>query len=161
VKIYGAKEFKWGTNVGLFFYGGSGTPVSTLVNTTNQIPVFVNGRGDLGRTPILTQTDLNVFHDFKLGEVKRLRFEMNMQNLFNQKTARAIFPYVNRGAGTAVPSSGIDLHGVDLTKGYDYKALIAATPDASAPRGALDPRFMQEDLFNTGFAGRFGIKFVF
>ncbi|MBL8296120.1 MAG: TonB-dependent receptor [Bryobacterales bacterium] len=161
IKLYGAKEFKWGTNVGLFFYGGSGTPVSTLVNTTNQIPVFVNGRGDLGRTPILTQTDLNVFHDFKIGETKRLRFEMNMQNLFNQKTARQIFPYVNRGAGTAVPSSGIDLHGVDLTKGYDYKALIALTPDASAPRGALDPRFLKQDLFNPGFAGRFGIKFVF
>lgn len=160
-KIYGAKEFKFGTNVGLFFYGGSGTPVSTLVVTRNQIPVFVNGRGDLGRTPILTQTDLNVFHDLKFGETKRLRFEMNMLNLFNQKTARAVFNYLNRGAGTAVPSSGINLSGVDLTQGYDYNALINATPDASAPRGALDPRFGREDLFNTGFAGRFGVKFIF
>lgn len=161
VKIYGAKEFKWGTNVGLFFYGGSGTPVSTLVNTRNQIPVFVNGRGDLGRTPVLTQTDLNVFHDFKFGEVKKLRVEMNMQNLFNQKTSRAVFSYLNRGAGTAVPSSGIDLSGVDLFKGYDYNALIAATPDASAARGALDPRFGKDALFNPGFAGRFGIKYIF
>lgn len=160
-KIYGAKQFSFGTNVGLFFYGGSGTPVSTLVNTRNQIPVFVNGRGDLGRTPVLTQTDLNVYHDLKFGDTKRLRFEMNMLNLFNQKTSRAIFSYVNRGAGTAVPSSGIDLSGVDLAQGYDYMALINATPDASAPRGALDPRFGREDLFNPGFAGRFGIKFIF
>jgi hypothetical protein len=160
-KLYGAKEFKWGTNVGMFFYGGSGTPVSSLVVTRNQIPVFVNGRGDLGRTPFLTQTDLNVFHDFKFGEVKRLRFEMNMQNLFNQKTSRAVFSYLNRGAGTAVPSSGINLSNVDLFKGYDYNALIAATPDASAARGALDPRFGKDALFNPGFAGRFGVKFIF
>ena len=161
VKLYGAKEFKWGTNVGLFFYGGSGTPVTTQVYTQNQIPVMVNGRGDLGRTPILTQTDLNIFHDVKVGEGKKIRFEMNMQNLFNQKTARAVFPYLNRGAGTPAPGSGIDLSKTDLTKGYDYNALIAATPDARTARGSLDPRFMREDLFNPGFAGRFGIKFIF
>jgi hypothetical protein len=28
------------------------------VNTVKQIPVFVNGRGDIGRTPVLTRTDL-------------------------------------------------------------------------------------------------------
>ena len=86
---------------------------------------------------------------------------MNMLNLFNQKTSRAIFNYVNRGAGTAVPSSAINLSGVDLFQGYDYMALINATPDASAARGALDPRFGREDLFNPGFTGRFGIKFIF
>lgn len=160
-KIYGAKQFKFGTNVGVFFYGGSGTPVSTLVNTVNQVPVFVNGRGDMGRTPILTQTDLNVYHDLKLSETKRIRFEMNMLNLFNQKTSRAIFNYLNRGGGVAVPSSGIDLSDIDLFQGFDYMALINETPDASKPRGALDPRFGYQDLFNPGFAGRFGIKFIF
>ena len=34
-----------------FVYAGSGTPMSTVVNTTNTIPVLVNGRGDMGRTP--------------------------------------------------------------------------------------------------------------
>lgn len=160
-KLYGAKELKWGTNVGLFFYGGSGTPLSTYVATTNQIPVFVDGRGDMGRTPFLTQTDLNVYHDLKFGETKRLRLEMNMQNLFNQKTSRYRFNYLNRGAGGAQGSSAIDLHGVDLFKGYDYRALINATPDQRGTRGAYDPRYGLDDQFNAGFAGRFGIKFIF
>lgn len=49
---------KFGSEVGLFFYAGSATPLTTYVATTNQIPVMVEGRGDMGRTPFLTKTDL-------------------------------------------------------------------------------------------------------
>ena len=160
-KFYGSKMFKWGTEVGGFFYAGSGTPLSTFVNTANQIEAFVNGRGDLGRTPVLTQTDLLVSHEFKLTESKKLRFEFNALNLFNQKTARFRFTDINRGYVYPREGSAIDLSGIDLFKGYDYKALIAETPDASSPVGALDPRFGKDDLWNTGFSGRFGIKFIF
>ena len=59
---------------------------------------MVNGRGDMGRTPTLSQTDLMVSHEFKIKEGKTLRFEFNMMNLFNQKTARHI-----RSIGNPVP----------------------------------------------------------
>ncbi|MEX2260706.1 MAG: TonB-dependent receptor [Bryobacteraceae bacterium] len=164
-KVYGNKEFNFGssntTSVGLFFYAGSGTPLTTQVYTTNQIPVFAEGRGDLGRTPFLTQTDLILYHDLKFGEVKRVRFEFNALNLFNQKTARNVFMWLNRGAGGAQPGSAIDLHNVDLFQGYDYRALLSQTADQLSGRGAYDPRFGQADLFNTGFTGRFGVKFIF
>ena len=120
------------------FYGGSGTPLSTYVNTINQIPVFVNGRGDMGRTPIFTQTDLLVAHEFKFTEAKRLRFEFNALNLFNQKTSRHRFNNLNRGAGAARQSSAIDLSNVDLAKGYDYRALILQSPEGAF---AFDPRY--------------------
>ncbi len=51
-KFYGAYRLPFGTQVGGFVYAGSGTPMSTVVNTTNTIPVLVNGRGDMGRTPV-------------------------------------------------------------------------------------------------------------
>ena len=156
VKFYGSYLFKFGTEIGGFFYGGSGTPVTTGYQTLNQIEVFANGRGDLGRTPIFTQTDLLVSHEFKMGEHKALRLEMNMVNLFNQKTARHIYPSINRERNQ---SAGIDLSGVDLTKGYDANALLAATPLGTA--GAKAPQFGMEDIFNPGFAGRFGVKFIF
>ena len=54
----------------------------------------------MGRTPFLTQTDLVVAQELKFGERKRLRFEFNAQNVFNQKTARHIFNTLNRGAGS-------------------------------------------------------------
>ena len=160
-KLFGSKKLPWGTEIGGFFQASSGTPISTFVNTLNQIEVFVNGRGDLGRTPILTQTDLMVSHEFKVREGKVIRLEFNGLNVFNQKTPRYQFTDVNRGAGAAVASSAINLASTDLFNGYNYTAMIAATPDASKPSGALDPRFGKWDLWNSPFSGRVMVKFIF
>ena len=46
----------------------------------------------------------------------------------------------------------------NLANGYDYNALIAATPDGA---NALDPRYQMEDLFNPGLQGRLSVKFIF
>lgn len=160
IKLYGSKTLKWGdrnaTDLGVFFYAASGTPLTTLVNTINGTQPFVNGRGDLGRTPFFNYTNLVVGHEIKMGEVKRIRLEFNANNLFNQKTARGVWQQYNR----AIASAEIDLSGTDLAKGYDYQALIAKTPDA-AKGLALSPLFRQADLFNPGFAGRFLLKFIF
>ncbi len=90
LKLYGSYTIKWGTEIGGLYYAGSGTPVSTYVMDVQNIPLFVNGRGDLGRTPTLTQTDMVIAHEFKLKfkETARLRFEFNAQNLLNHKTSR-------------------------------------------------------------------------
>ena len=72
-----------------------------------------------------------------------------MINLFNQKTALHIFNGLNRGTGAGLPvqSAAIDLSGTDLTKGYDYNALILKTPDGAR---AYDPRYGMADLFQDG-----------
>lgn len=158
IKLYGSKYFKWGermgSDVGALFYGGSGTPLTTLANTINGTQTFVNGRGDLGRTPFLTQTDLVAGHEFKVGEGKKIRFEFNLQNLFNQKTARSRWTQLNR----ARASAEINLAPIDLSKGYDYKTMIGNTSEGQK---AFSPLFGLEDWFNPGFTGRFGVKFIF
>ena len=81
----------------------------------------------MGRTPILTRTDLLVSHELSLADRKRLRLELNIQNLFNQKTATHIFNYLNKGApagGQTRPANAIDFSEVNLAAGYDYNALI-------------------------------------
>ncbi|MBY0503888.1 MAG: carboxypeptidase regulatory-like domain-containing protein [Bryobacteraceae bacterium] len=160
IKLYGSKTINWNTktatDVGAFFYAASGTPLTTLVNTINGTQPFVNGRGDLGRTPFLTYTNLVIAQEFKMGETRKLRVEFNANNLFNQKTARHLWTELNRG----IASAEIDLSNTDLAKGYDYNALIAKTPD-NAKGLALSPLFKQADLFNPGFAGRFLLKYIF
>lgn len=158
VKLYGSYLLPFGTQVGAFFYGGSGTPLTTYVVSTNQTQLFVNGRGDMGRTPILTRTDLLVSHEIALAGTRRLRFEFNALNVFNQKATRHVFNFLNRGAGAPRPSSAIDLSETDLRDGYDYNALIAATPDG---RNAYDPRYGRPDLFDPGFQGFVTVKFLF
>ncbi len=154
LKLYGAKQFKFGTEIGTFFRVMSGTPVTTQVNSVNGIPIYVNGRGDMGRTPTFNQTDLMIAHELKIGksESKKLRFEFNMINLFNQKTSMFTFDRYNREE--TYDTTGIDLSGTDLTQGFDYKAMVAAA-------GGLDPRYGKPALFNQGFQGRLLVKFIF
>jgi hypothetical protein len=158
VKAYGSWQAPFGTQFGAFFYGGSGTPISTYVNTTNQIPVFVEGRGDMGRTPFLTRTDLLVAHQLNLGGNRGLRFEINVLNVFNQKTVTHIFNYLNKGAGLPRNDAAINLASVNLFNGFDYRALINATP---AGQSAYDPRYGMPDLWQTGTQGQFSVRFLF
>ena len=159
VKLYGSYLMPFGTQVGAFFYAGSGTPLTTYVVSTNQTNLFVNGRGDMGRTPVLSRTDLLLSHELAVGgNNKRLRFELNVLNVFNQKSTRHEFNFLNRGAGAPRPSSAIDLHDVDLSQGYDYRSLIEASPDG---RNAYDPRYGMADLFDPGTQGFFTVKFLF
>jgi outer membrane receptor protein involved in Fe transport len=157
-KFYGSYTLPFGTQIGGFVYAGSGTPMSTVVNTTNTIPVLVNGRGDMGRTPFLSRTDLLVSHEMRVNGGQRVRLELNLINLFNQKTATHIFNSLNKGAGLARADSAIDLSGVDLSKGYDYNALILASPSGA---NAFDPRYGKPDLWQAGTQGQFSIKYLF
>jgi hypothetical protein len=157
-KFYGSYTLPFGTQLGGFVYAGSGTPMSTVVNTLNTIPVLVNGRGDMGRTPFLTRTDLLVSHELRVSGAKRVRLELNVINLFNQKTATHIFNSLNKGAGLARADSAIDLSGVDLSRGYDYNALILASPSGA---NAFDPRYGKADLWQAGTQGQVSIKYLF
>jgi hypothetical protein len=161
-KFSGGYEFNFGgagtTSIGAFSYAGSGTPLSTLVYTNQSVGVLVNGRGDMGRTPVLTYTDLQFAHSIDLAETQRVRIEFNILNVFNQKTARHRFDALNRGAGVAVPSSAINLTNTNLQTGYDYMALINATTDGA---NAFDPRYGKDDLFSEGLTARFGVRWTF
>ena len=132
---------------------------------------MINGRGDMGRTPVLSQTDLMISHKFKIGEGKTLHLEFNIMNVFNQKTVRHIDPLINRFRDS---SSQIDLRNENLLKGFDWQELFAKTTyaqDANAtsdPRSldplknfAVNPAYNKPDLWNAGFSGRFGMKFTF
>jgi hypothetical protein len=99
-KAFGGYRFDYGflskrmeTEFGVSQYIYQGTPISTVLNietsgTTDHVsdfaPSFVNGRGDLGRTPVYTQTDALVTHRVRLTEGVSLRFQFNVLNLFNE-----------------------------------------------------------------------------
>jgi hypothetical protein len=153
-KLYGSYAFPFGTQLGGNFYLGSGTPLTTYVNTLNGIEVFVEGRNDMGRTDVLNYTDLLLSHEIRVPNAQRLRFELNVLNVFNQKTSRHRFNYLNRARAAAE----IDLHATNLANGYDYRSMIRATPDGA---NAFDPRFNMDDLFNPGTSGHFLVKWLF
>src|SRR5260221_3333956 len=146
VKLYGSYTTKWGTEICGNLFGCSPTPLSTYAWTINGIPIFVNGRGDLGRTDPLFQTDKLIAHEGNTRESKWIRYEANVIKLFNQKTQRHRLVDFNRQRN----SSEMDLSKIDLTKGYDYTAQILATVDGQK---AYDPRVNKTELFNPGVSG--------
>ncbi len=155
LKLYGSYMAPSGTQIGLNVFAGSGTPLTTYVNDPFTLHIFVNGRGDMGRTPVLSYTDLLVAQELRIpGGGQRVRVELNVLNLFNQKTARHRFNQLNR----ARPSSALIPFGADLSQGYDYEARLLATPDGA---NAFDPRYGLEDLFSDGTSGRLLVKWLF
>ncbi len=162
-KLYGTYRFGFGASVGVNVYAGSGTPVSKVVRTRLDVPPFVEGRGSLGRTDILTNTDVFLSQDIKLGGRGRLlRLELNVLNVFDQKQGRHVFDFVNRVSN----GSRINLADVDLTQGYDYDALLVRTPDAARPAsknasGYADPRYLMADQWTPGLRARLSVRFLF
>jgi hypothetical protein len=153
-KTYGSYLFPFGTQIGANFYVGSGTPQTTYVYTIHGTEIFVEGRGDMGRSPVLSSTDLLLSQEFNVIGTNRLRLELNVLNVFNQRTARHTFNYLNRRRAGA----GIDLSRTNLANGYNYNAMIAARPD---PAGPFNPLYGLEDLFSEGTTGHFLVKWTF
>jgi outer membrane receptor protein involved in Fe transport len=94
------------TNLGVNQVVLSGTPDSTTVIYLSA-PTFPFGRGDLGRTPTYSQTDLSLSHSFKLTKGTNLRLEANVRNLFDQSSVISRVTQLNRSG--AIPASILPL----------------------------------------------------
>jgi hypothetical protein len=158
-KFFGAYTLKTKlgeTNFGPNFMLMSGTPLTTEVNVISSTPVYVNGRGDMGRTPVFSQTDLYLYHQIRVTERKSVKIDMNISNLFNQSTV------TNKNVALLHESYSQQLsfdNQTDFFKGFDYKKMLAA--------GYADGSLLANPLYGyaNGFQGpryiRLGIKFIF
>jgi hypothetical protein len=104
-KLSGAYDFKWGTTLGANWFLESGVPQTTVVRFTGY-PVFVYGRGDLGRTPALSQLDLNAMQEFKLPGHSRVQLLANIDNVFDQDTYTAYYPASSYGPTPYISATG-------------------------------------------------------
>jgi hypothetical protein len=124
VKLFAYYRIKSGlgtTNIGVNQLFLSGTPDSTSVIYLSA-PTFPFGRGDLGRTPVYSQTDLTLTHSFRLTKGTNLRFEANIRNLFDQDAVISRVTQINR-------SGAISLARLPLSQffaGYNVNNFIGA-----------------------------------
>jgi hypothetical protein len=118
-KAQATYSLPWGTTVGTNFLAESGVPLSTVANQKG-MAFFPNGRGDLGRAPAFTQTDLFVQHDLRLPGQTRVSIGVNISNLFDQDTATAyvVTPY----------RDGFNLPDEQFFGGFDPEAIVTANP---------------------------------
>jgi hypothetical protein len=113
-KIFGAYEFKTRaglTDLSLSQVAFSGTPLSSEVLYI--VPVFFNGRGDLGRTPVYTQTDLLASHTFTLSERVKAKVDINVTNLLNQDVVTGRTTRINRNGNITFANPNLFYAGFD------------------------------------------------
>ncbi|HMT08138.1 MAG TPA: carboxypeptidase regulatory-like domain-containing protein [Pyrinomonadaceae bacterium] len=98
-KAYGGYNFDWwgsksnSTEFTFFTTAQSGSPQTTAVEIVQTFIVWKE-RGDLGRTPWLTSTDLGLTHTYKFGRDSKYKimFDITALNAFNENNVTALNP---------------------------------------------------------------------
>jgi outer membrane receptor protein involved in Fe transport len=149
VKVEGAYNLPWGTGLGLYWFAESGTPLQTEMRQKG-IPFYPFGRNNLGRTDMLTRTDLLIQHTFPVFGSQRINVGLNIENLFDHDTVTRIFQVVNRDTFNVTDQ-------VFFSGTFDPIALQAANPATYRP----DPRFGQADQWQQRREMRLQIRYSF
>ena len=129
-----------------------GTPVTTEVEAVSTVPVFVNGRGDLGRTPTYSNLDFAFAHEFRFSERYRAKFNFEIFNIFNQSTvtSRAV-NYIHPNDGGYIAFE----HEADFFQGFDWEQM-------RIDQGLrVDPRYRLSSAFQGPRTMRMGLHFIF
>ncbi len=168
--VYGAYIFDWlgsktnSTEISAFQTVTSGQPQTTTIYGASTVtPQIFLGRGDLGRSPVFSQTDLSVTHRYRFGRDDRftMAFDLNFLNLFDQATVTGIYTTMNPSTAPA-NASAFGLSQVAYANAFTSGALldpilarIASQPDRS------DIRYRMPFLYQTPRTVRFGFRFLF
>lgn len=170
--IYGAYIFDWmgsksnSTEIVGFQTVTSGQPQTTTIYGASTVtPQILFGRGDLGRSPVFSQTDLNFTHRYRFGSDSQftLAFDLNFLNLLDQSTVTAIYTVMNPStAQINGPALGFPNTTTGYANGYTNGTLlnailarIASQPDRS------DIRYKQPYLYQSPRTVRFGFRILF
>jgi hypothetical protein len=142
----------------------SGTPQTTTIYGASTVtPQIFLGRGDLGRSPIYTQTDFNITHRFRFGqdEKRTIAFDLNFLNLWDQSTVTGIYSTVNPSSAP-VNAAALGLTQVQYANGLTGGTLLAAINAriASQPDRS-DIRYKTPFLYQPPRTVRFGVRFLF
>ncbi|MBL0161042.1 MAG: TonB-dependent receptor [Bryobacterales bacterium] len=132
----------------------SGIPLTTEINVISTTPAYPYGRGDMGRTPVFYNFDLNLMHDFPVWKAKesmKLRFEFTVFNLLNSSIV------TNKNSVLLHPDDGqlTFANDADVFKGFNTVGLMKAQD------GRLNPLFNQASGFQGPRSARLQLTFFF
>jgi hypothetical protein len=164
-----AYAFPFGTSLGVNEYFYSGTPTTTEMRFQGA-PIFPFGRNDMGRTPNITQTDLNVAHTFRVGPVG-LQVGAIVLNLFDEKKATNIYPIwsttsiVLRDANNAIiggTTAGAARNAAQAAAFFQGFDAVSQRNKQIAATGLIpDPRYGQPNAYQDPREVRIFARFTF
>ncbi|HKO97980.1 MAG TPA: TonB-dependent receptor [Pyrinomonadaceae bacterium] len=168
--IYGAYIFDWmgnkshSTEISGFQTVTSGQPQTTTIYGASTVtPQILFGRGDLGRSPVYSQTDINFTHRYRFAAENRvtLAFDFNILNLFDQATVTGIYTTVNPSTAP-VNAAALGLTQVQYANGLtDGSLLNAVLARVASQADRSDVRYKQPFLYQNPRVMRFGFRILF
>jgi outer membrane receptor protein involved in Fe transport len=147
-KLQATYQLPWGTGVGVNYDLASGTPQSSTINFKS-VPFFPYGRGDMGRTPVFSNTDLSIYHRLHLHGHTDVVLYLNVFNLFDQDT-------VTRFATSKYRDQLPGLTDATFFQGFDEAAIVAGNGKVRP-----DPRFGLPDQYLGARSMRIQARFSF
>jgi hypothetical protein len=171
--MYGAYNFDWfgkakngGTQFSLFSTFQSGVPVTSFYNLYASAVAF--GRGDLGRTPVFTNTDFAIQHTYKFGGNERygLVFDFNVLNLFNEANTLYLVD-TPAAVNPSLSTLGLPASVVDEPTALNYILTNGITTQLNAYLNSTTAPQRRNTAYGLGnsFQGprqvRFGVRFTF
>lgn len=175
--LYGAYIFDWmgsktnSTEISGFQTVTSGTPMTTSIYGQSSVtPMIFYPRGDLGRSPTFSQTDLGITHRYRFGRDDRFTIvgDLNITNLLDQDTVTAVYPTMNTTTGrpndaAMFPSNCPGTCSRDYANAYTSGALLQPilTRLNADPNNRLDRRYGMPQIYQGPRSIRFGFRFLF
>jgi len=171
-KASGTYTFGWwgsstnSTDLSFFTTAESGTPKTTFVNIFG-IPIPQTKRGDLGRTPMFTQTDLNFTHRYKFGNENRftVAFDFNVINVFNENNIIAVNQNFHSPsfalAEDDVCANGDPVCATNILTSSGVLTQYTAAETAFGTAAARNLGFNKPIAFQEPRSIRFGFRFMF
>ena len=138
----------WALTVGLNQRIASGIPMSEEGDTLGGIPFFPYGRGNMGRTDVLFNTDLQLTQGVRITGSQRVEFGVTVLNLWDRDAVTRV-DNVRMLAGLPITQEQF------FTGGYDYEAELAADPSL------LTLKFGQPNQFQAPREVRFTVRYIF
>jgi hypothetical protein len=157
------------TDLSFFTTAQSGTPQTTFVALFHGIPIPETRRGDLGRTEMFTQTDLNLTHRYRFGNDGRftMAFDFNVLNVFNEanvltldtnRTQNGYYLLDESEVVPAGPNAFVQATNILTSRGVisELNASIAGDPGFN-----LNQSYRLPNGFQGPRSVRFGFRFQF
>ncbi len=152
-KFYGSYVFPFGLTVGTVINAMSGIPVTRELHTGLE-GYYPDGRATDGRAPFLFWGDFYAEYNLKVTDKYTIQFNLNVNNVFDVKTARRVFGLMNQTS--VILSDEERLAGWS----YDHNTHTVTTTEGTYSY-IPDPRFLKEMSFFPPLQARIGVKILF
>lgn len=165
-KMFGAYEIPWSstntTEISAFTNFSSGTPLTTRYTVFGVAGQILNGRGDLGRTEMFTQTDLGLRHRYRFGRDNRfiLIGSLDILNLFDEKNVLGVSEVIST---TGITGTILGLSGTSLQQEAAYQRTATNTLANNFIRtnNLVSPTYGMANAFQGPRVVRFGFRLQF